>query len=93
MSRERIRIMLTYAALMEVDVMAADIRNAYLQAPTSEKHFVICGKEFGLKHVGKRALIIRALYGGKVVGHFWHHLRSCMKDMLGFELCLVDPDV
>ena len=65
-SRESIRIMLTHAALMEVDIMAADIRNAYLQAPTSEKHYIVCGQEFGLEHVGKRALIVRALYGGKV---------------------------
>ena len=60
--------MLTYAALMDVDIMAADIRNAYLQAPTSEKHFIYCGAEFGLEHKGKRALIVRALYGGKVAG-------------------------
>ena len=67
-SRESIRILLTHAALHETDVMAADIRNAYLQAPTSEKHYVICGPEFGLEHVGKRALITRALYGGKAAG-------------------------
>jgi len=93
-SRESVRIALTYAALMEVNVLAADIRNAYLQAPTSEKHFIICGEEFGLEHKGKRAMIVRALYGGKMAGSdFWHHLRSCMKDMLGFESCLGDPDV
>ena len=34
------------------------------------------------------------MYGGKVAGRdFWHHLRSCMKDVLGFESCLADPDV
>ena len=37
-SKEIIRIALTYAALYDLPVMAADIRNAYLQAPTSEKH-------------------------------------------------------
>ena len=36
-SRESVRIMLMYAALHEIPVLAADIRNAYLQAPTSEK--------------------------------------------------------
>ncbi len=92
-SRESVRIMLTYAALHDVDVLAADIRNAYLQAPTSEKHYIICGAEFGLEHQGKRALVVRALYGGKTAGRdFWHHLRSCM-EMLGFESCLADPDV
>ena len=93
-SRESIRIALTYAALNDINVLAADIRNAYLQAPSSEKHYIICGPEFGLENEGKRALILRALYGGKAAGRdFWHHLRSCMKDTLGFESCLADPDV
>ena len=47
-SRESIRILLTHTALHGVPVMAADVQNAYLQAPTSEKHFVICGPEFGI---------------------------------------------
>ena len=93
-SRESIRIMLTHAALNGINILAADIRNAYLQAPSSEKHFIICGLEFGDENVGKRALIVRALYGGKISGaDFWHHLRSCMEDQLGFESCMADPDV
>ena len=92
-SRESIRIMLTHAALHGLDVCAADIRNAYLQAPTSEKHYIICGDEFGAENVGKRAIITRALYGGKCAGRdFWHHLRSCMKH-LEFVSSRADPDV
>ena len=73
--------------------MAADIQNAYLQAPSSEKYYIICGPEFGLENVGKVALIKRALYGRKVAGRdFWHHLRSCM-DFLGFFSCRGDLDV
>ena len=34
-SRESIRIPLTYAALHKIDVKAADNQNAYLQAPSS----------------------------------------------------------
>jgi hypothetical protein len=56
-SRESIRIALTYAALMGLPVMGADIKNAYLQAPSSEKHFIICGPEFGIENKGKVALI------------------------------------
>ena len=37
-SRESIRITLTYRFLNDVSVFGADIYNAYLQAPTSEKH-------------------------------------------------------
>ncbi|GAX21971.1 hypothetical protein FisN_16Hh038 [Fistulifera solaris] len=92
-SRESVRIAFTYAALNGVDICAADIRNAYLQAPSSQKHYVICGIEFGLENVGRVALIHRALYGGKSAGRdFRNHLRSGMLD-LGFTSCLADPDV
>ncbi len=64
-----------YAALLGLPVIGADIRNAYLQAPSSEKHFIICGPEFGIENEGRVVLIWRALYGGKVAGRdFWHHL-------------------
>lgn len=92
-SRESVRIALTYAALNDLDVTAADIRNAYLQAPSSQKDYIVCGPEFGIEHVGKRALIRRALYGGKTAGRdFRNHLRECMMH-LGFSSCLADPDV
>lgn len=91
-SRESVRILLTYAALNDVDVMAFDIKGAYLQAPTSEKHFVICGPEFG-EYENHYAVIKRALYGGKSAGaDYWRHMRDCM-EALGFKSSLSDPDV
>ena len=87
------RIAFTYAALNGVDVFAADIRNAYLQAPSSQKDYTICGPEFGLENIGRVALIHRALYGGKSAGRdFRNHLRSCMRH-LNFVSCPADPDV
>ena len=75
-----------------IETLAADIRNAYLQAPSPEKDFITCGPEFGLENCGRVALICRALHGGKVAGRdFWHHLRSCIKE-LGFESLKADPD-
>ncbi len=59
-SRESVRIAFTYAALNGVDICAADIRNAYLQAPSSCKDYIVCGPEFGLENVRKFALIYRA---------------------------------
>ena len=92
-SRESVRIALTYAALNGIDVWTCDIMNAYLQAPSSEKHYVICGLEFGIENLGKVALIRRALYGGKASGaDFWKHLRSYMFH-LGFQSCHADPEV
>ena len=92
-SRESVRIALTYAALNGLPVCACDIQNAYLQAPSSEKHYVVCGPEFGLENVGKYAIIVRALYGGKSAGaDYWRHVRSAMEEM-GFTSCKADPDV
>jgi hypothetical protein len=84
-ARDSVRIALTYAALNDFDVMAADVQNTYLQAPSSEKHYIVCGDEFREEHIGKVAIIRRALYGGKSAGRdHWLHMRSCM-DHLGFN--------
>ena len=92
-SRESVRIAFTYAALNGVDICAADIRNAYLQAPSSCKDYIVCGPEFGIENVGRVALIHRALYGGKSAGRdFRNHLRACMRH-LDFVSCPADPDV
>jgi hypothetical protein len=74
-------------------VFAADIRNAYLQAPSSQKDYIICGPEFGIESVGKVALIHRALYAGKSAGKdFRNHLHSCMRH-LDFMSCPAEVDV
>ena len=92
-SRESVRIALTLAALNGLSVCGADIQNAYLQAPTTEKHYVICGPEFGIENVGKKAIIVRALYGGKSAGaDYWRHVRQAMSEMKFFP-CKADPDV
>ena len=79
--------------MLRLPIIGGDIQNAYLQAPSSEKHFIVCGPEFGTENVGRVALICQALYGGKVAGRdFWHHLHECM-GRLGFTLLPADQDV
>ena len=68
-SSESIMIALTYAALNGIDVMAVDIRNAYLHSPSFEQYHIVCGIEFGLDNLGKRALTSRALHVGKLASH------------------------
>ena len=86
-------ILLTHVAMNGVPVVADYVQNAYLQVPTSEKHFIICESEFGIENIGKKAIITRALYCGKAAGReCWNHLISCMK-FLGFESSHSDPDV
>ena len=92
-SRESVRIALTCAALNGLDVQACDIKNACIQAPSLEKHYIICGDEFGIEKKGRIALVLCALCGGKSKGtDFWKHLRTCMEH-LGFQSCKSDPDV
>ena len=92
-SRESVRSTLTYAALNGVAVSVADIQNTYLQAPSSQTHYIICGPEFGLENIGKRVVMKRALYCGKTAGKdFRDHLRSCMRH-IKFTSCLSDPDL
>jgi hypothetical protein len=85
-SRESVRIALTIAALNNLDVLA------YLNAPAAKKIWTSCGAKFG-QHNGKRAIIVRALYGLKSAGAaFCNHLAVCMSN-LGCKSCLADPNV
>ena len=74
--------------------MSDDTRNAYFQAPTSEKHFIICDVDLhGIENAGKQAMFVRDFYGGKLaVRDFWMHLRACT-DTLGFTSWFADPDL
>jgi hypothetical protein len=50
-------IALTMAALHDLEVKAADIQNAYLTAPCTEKVATVCGPEFGINQ-GQTAIIV-----------------------------------
>ena len=52
-SRESVRIALTYTSLNELNICACNAQNAYLQVLSSEKNCIICAPEFGLENVGK----------------------------------------
>ena len=91
-SRESVRIALLMAALNQVEAKTADIENAYITAPCSEKIWTVLGPEFG-SDAGKRAFVVRALYGLKSAGaSFRNHLADCMRHM-GFVPCLADADL
>ena len=91
-SRETVRIVLTLAALNDLEVKASDIQNAYLTAPCAEKIWTILGPEFG-SDAGKRAFVVRALYGLASAGKsFSDHLSDCMRH-LGYRSCRADQDL
>ena len=66
-SRDSVRIAFTYAALMGMDIWAADIGNAYLNAKCRERIWTTAGKEFGSED-GQVMIIVQALYGLKSSG-------------------------
>ena len=91
-SRDTVRIALTMAALNDLSVKTADIQNAYIKAPCTEKVYTTLGEEFG-EDAGKEAIIVRALYGLKSSGAaFRNHLAECMRH-LGYMPCEADPDL
>ena len=80
------------AALNDLEVKTADIKNAYLTAPVTEKIWTVLGPEFG-PDCGKKAIVVRALYGLKSAGAaFRNHLADCMST-LGYTSCLADQDL
>jgi hypothetical protein len=82
----------TLVALNDLDVKMADIENAYPTAPITEKIWTVLGSEFGYDS-GKRALIVRALYGLRSTGAaFRKHLDECITH-LGWNPCLTDRDL
>ena len=92
-SRDSVRIAFTMAALNGLDVMSADVQNAYLNAPTKEKCYTIAGLEFGSVNAGRPVMIVRALYGLKSSGARWRdHMAATLRDG-GYKGCQADPDV
>jgi hypothetical protein len=93
-SRESVRIAFLIAALNDLDIMAADIGNAYLNAPVRERIYITCGPEFGPEFEGRKAKIVKALYGLKSSGAAWRSfLSECLHDSLHFKPCRADNDV
>lgn len=91
-SRESVRIAFTIAALNDLDILMADIGNAYLNADCREKIWMFAGPEFGSRQ-GCKVIIVRALYGLKSASAAWRaHLAQSMQD-LEFKPCEADPDV
>lgn len=86
------RLVLFLAELNKLELWATDIGNAYLEAFTSEKVYIIAGPEF--KELEGHVLIIsKALYGLRSSGARWHdRFADCIME-LGFFPCKSEPDI
>ena len=91
-SRDSVRILLMIAALNELEVLGADVQNAFLTAPNKEKVWMVAGPEFGADE-GKTFLVVRALYGLKSASFSFRSYMAAKLTELGFQSTLADPDV
>ncbi|HSN67533.1 MAG TPA: reverse transcriptase domain-containing protein [Fusibacter sp.] len=91
-TRESVRIAFLMAKLHELDICAADVTNAYLNANCRENIWTEAGPEFGSEQ-GKIMKIKRALYGLKSSGAAWRALLASTLEEMGFKSSLADPDV
>ena len=91
-SRDSVRIAFLVAALNDLTLVAADIGNAYLNAPNKEKIYTVAGPEFG-EDQGTIYLVTRALYGLKSAGAAWRSFFAQVLIDLRFRPTRGDPDV
>lgn len=90
--RDSMQITLLLAAQNDVELLAMDIGNAYLNADTKEKVYTMAGPEFG-ELEGRKVIIVRALNGLQSSCAAWIvHLANTLRDM-GFTSCLADANV
>ena len=66
-----IRLIVFIAELNGLQLWGADVGNAYLEAKTKEKVYIIGGPEFG-ELEGHTLIIDKALYGLRSSGLCWH---------------------
>ena len=91
-SRESVRIMLMVAALNDLEIQSADIKNAYLTAPCRERVWTRAGVEFG-DNMGKAFMIVKALYGLCSSGAAFRAFLAERLDEMGFKSSIADPNV
>jgi hypothetical protein len=94
-SRDSVRLFFLAAALNGLDVLSADIQNAYLTAPIKERYYIIARAVDGFppEYEGRPAKIVRAMYGLPVAGaSFRAYLAQHLRD-LGYKPCKADADV
>jgi hypothetical protein len=92
-SRDSVRIAFLLAALNDLDILAAVIGNAYINANAREKVYFVAGDEFGPINKGRNVIITKALYGLKSSGAACRAHFSKALHELGYTSSLADPDV
>jgi hypothetical protein len=87
-----LRIITFLANFNGLDLGATDIGNAYLEAFTMERNYIVAGPEFGQLE-GHNLIIVKALYGLRTSGLRWHErFADCLRNE-GFSPCKAELDI
>ena len=87
-----VRFVIFLAELNGLEVWQTDVGNAYLEAYTKEKVFVIAGPEFADRE-GHLLVIVKALYGLKSSGLRWHDRFAQVLRQMQFFPCPAEPEI
>jgi hypothetical protein len=89
-----LRLCMLFAELNGLKVEAADVGNAYLEAYTKEKLYVIAGPEFGEERQGHAMVIVKVLYGLRTSGARFHEkFADTLLLSMNFLPCKAGPDI
>jgi hypothetical protein len=91
--RDSVMLAFLLAAVNDLNILAANVQNAYPNAPTTEKVYTTAGKEFGADKKGRPVLIVRALYGLKSSRARWRNHMANTLCKGGYQSCKADPEV
>eukprot|EP00957_Ditylum_brightwellii_P159525 12143216-Ditylum_brightwellii.AAC.1 len=91
-SQESVRIAFLLAVLNDLEIKAADIGNAYLNAKWSERILIKAGIEFRFDK-GCMMIVKCAWYGLKLSGTAWYAMLSQTMMDMGYQWCKADFDV
>ena len=81
-SLRNVRLVIFLGKPDNLDIWGADIRNAYLEAFTGEKLYIVAGPEFE-ELEGYILILLKVLYGLKSSGKTWAEgIHSILKDMM-----------
>ena len=87
-----IRLVVFLAELNSLELWGADVGNAYLEATTKEKVYIIGGPEFGPLE-GHTLIIYKALYGLRSSGLCWYQRFSDVLRAVGFTQSKAEPEI
>ena len=91
-SLRSLRMVVFLSQLNNLEIWGADVGNAYLEAYTDEKLYIMAGPEFK-ELQGHLLIMVKALYGTRSGGARWHDRLFDILQELKFKPSKADPDV